>query len=267
MFNRKIFLLLLPLFVGLGSLLPAQTLHLIMVVQMNDSLIGGKMDSMQVSSEVATIANNTGLKFERHFFNQDQLTAYRFKSFMQNFQCEDQDVVWFYYSGHGEKEACFQPPYPSFSLSSSCFLQNRIHSKLLAKSPRLLITLYDCCAYDPRLKTPDRIAKFALPKAANHKKLFLNTRGHLLLQSNDPDKSSHSYGNNEMGGVYTFTFFEQLSKLSQGSLGNCRWDSLLSATSRETQIIAQNSDLKQVPRAEKKLQMNPPKLYPKTLKN
>ncbi|GAB4417889.1 MAG: hypothetical protein OHK0039_28740 [Bacteroidia bacterium] len=244
-----------------AAVLPAQpALHMILIADTDDPAIGASKDYWNMQGIAYTVAQTTGLRLQRYYFEQHKTGAYELIQVLDNLQCGPEDVVWFYYSGHGVAAEAKAGRAATFRLGSYNFAIDRIHHKLLSKRPGLLITMYDCCAYTTSNPMALRRLRMFEGKPTNYSKLFLETRGDLLVQSNTGDLS---YGDMEIGGIFTYAFRQSLNFITAGNSEACTWESLLERTRIDTEHIAQQNEVRQVPAYQSNLRSRTLRLHEK----
>lgn len=129
------------------------------------------------------------------------------KKIITDLQCDPDDIVMFYYVGHGTENTSTSK-FPLMLLAQNNV--NRlvpltwVHETLKRKGARLTITIGMCC--NARQGAPGRIApSFSTnygntyidkEMSQNIKKLFLNYRGDLIVTSASPNESSWACGSN-----------------------------------------------------------------------
>ena len=245
-------LFLLCGFLYLLNGLVAQELILINITQPDDS-IGTEIDSTNIDHASQRIAHYTGLSLRRHAFNTRQLKGQGevLANLIRDLACTPEDVILFYYSGHGLGLEQANPQWPGFRIDTLIFFLNRVHHHhLKPKGPRLLITLFDCCTFPIDLPPSGRIPDFVSEETlrTNYRRLFLETSGDLMIQSNSLPEGGRSYGRPDSGGIFTQYFLETLAFHTSTEPFACSWDWIMKEATKRTTEEARKKNVRQVPR-------------------
>lgn len=129
------------------------------------------------------------------------------KNIINDLQCDSEDIVMFYYVGHGT-ENTNTSKFPLMLMAQTNVNKfvplTWVHETLKKKGARLIISIGMCC--NARQGAPGRIAPtFSMnygntyidqDMSENIKKLFLNYRGDLIVTSASPAESSWACGSN-----------------------------------------------------------------------
>lgn len=273
---KKVFLLLLAsLLFGLS--VNSQTLHAIIFANTKspgdpnnprDRGIGPSVtvDFERMGIEMTSIAKfiNYNLKKYYYYDTPDRFSRNNLINVLNSLSCGKDDIVFFYYSGHGGRyenensdypEMILKVPYGAVS-SNQLYPLYDVYKKIMSKSPRLTIVFGDLCnsTWEGAYKdySSNRSASVKSTSVCDiYKNLFLNVKGGLIAASSKPGHTSgcafYTDGA-DAGGVFTASFLHCLgSFVSQGQ--NVSWDILLENTKSMAQRISQpdNKGEKQVP--------------------
>ncbi|GAB4429246.1 MAG: hypothetical protein OHK0039_47860 [Bacteroidia bacterium] len=220
------------------------------VTESQDDSIGAAVDQRQVIAWLRQAAATTGLSLQLHPIDRQSTRGAWLRQHLSTLKPGPEDVVVFYYSGHGSLR-CSGESRPVFSMPGNfCFGQASIHQLLLSQAPRLLITIFDCCTERAYMEPPLRSLEpgTLIPRQQqNLRALWLGYRGDLRIQSNDPQFGPFSYGNDEFGGLFTDTFLAAYRRTLGGDTTACTWDSILYQTRSNVRRFAQLDRKVQVP--------------------
>lgn len=160
-------------------------------------------------------------------------------------RCEENDVIFFYYSGHGvhAKSDAVEGWLPQICLNYESYDQDKfvavktIQEKLSKKGARLTIILSDCCNNEASwvsnkslVLADGKSVKSQEINAKNLKKLFFETKGVVVATSSK--RGQVSLGPKE-GGLFSIAFWDEMYKIEQGA-GKPDWKSLLEGTQKRT---------------------------------
>ncbi len=193
------------------QILPAATLHAILVADTNDYLIGDstKQDLRNLENLVNRISQQTGLTLQSVSLEGEQFTQAQVESALDKLTVANDDVVIFYYSGHGGRALNKTTRWPSLALNkkatgaNSLFDFDNIIERLQQQRPRLVLAIADACN-DVVPPPKDR----GIPKIGEYRELFLNYQGHLIFASSKPGQKS---AGTIKGGYFTNVWLASLN--------------------------------------------------------
>jgi hypothetical protein len=226
-FNLKMLLLVALLFAGFDGI--AQKIHMIVVTQ-NDNRIGSPTDKENIKDFSATLEQYVGVDVNMVFIDGAVASEDKIKSTVQNLQASANDVIWYYYSGHGINFNTW-PESDEQSVPLTW-----VHSTLKNTNARLTIASYDCCNYDEPVENPPSELS---PRSFFLKFLFLQSKGNIIVSSCSSEE--FSYGANGVGGVFTNSLIDAL-------LEGKSWEDVLQKAKQNTSEIAATSRKEQVPK-------------------
>jgi hypothetical protein len=224
-----------------ATLMYAQKLHMFIVADDIDQSIGSTYDFGRMQSVAQDVATKSGLSLVPYYCKKSQTSSEQLVSKLANLTCSSDDVVWFYYSGHG-----FNPNdgtlFTAFMLPDGVnrFKMDVVESKIKSKNPRLAIIMYDACNWTSGPLRGDIANRIGIQEA-RCQQLFRNTSGVIKVASNTAGERKYSYGNNTSGGLFTTAFVSALTE-TDGD-----WNRLLSYTKSQTQVKANAFRKEQIP--------------------
>jgi tetratricopeptide (TPR) repeat protein len=194
--------------------LKAQSLHLITPFALRDREIGKDAQSNLRSLEVQAeyISQYTGLHLKKYSLDFSKSSMVEF---MNNFTCSTNDVILFYFLGHGFRYENQTSPFPTLFFNNDkdivrngesiedAFNKNSIGTQIIkntlkSKNPRLLIVFSDACNSEESISEPiydkgvylgstSSIPKFITDR---YKDLFMNVAGDITISSSSPGEKS-----------------------------------------------------------------------------
>jgi hypothetical protein len=197
------------------------TLHTIIVADTNDFSIGEsvQIDLQNMQGLIQNISQHTGLVMAGEAITGDEVSSSNINNAINNLSVGSDDVVIFYYSGHGYNPG--NSKWPGMSLENGTLTIKDVRNMLKQKNPRLLIVMADTCNGFTRgvsryYKSPE--------KTENYNKLFLKYRGIITASSSKPGQLS--WGNKQTGGLYTDALLRSFNK-ELASQSNPSWERLM----------------------------------------
>ncbi|CCB86258.1 MULTISPECIES: caspase family protein [Parachlamydia] len=127
----------------------AADLHAIVVADTIASNISKsvEMDLKKMEAEIYKISRHANLPIQKHFIAGKEITSAEILTTIQNLSVSDDDVILFYFSGHGYRTKKKESPWPNLYITH----ENKgidfdlIVSELENKCPRLMIVFADVC--------------------------------------------------------------------------------------------------------------------------
>lgn len=217
----------------------AAEVHFIVAADTLDESIGEsvKIDARRVAFEMEKVEKYTSLKVRRRVIAGEQLTRDNVLNAVQSVQCSQEDVVFFYYSGHGFRLQNMGDRWPAISLRQQQGVEtSRLYNILSSKNPRLLLVIADCC----NNVIPDGVINLSRAKPdldspaarSAYQSLFERSRGGIIASSSQPGQVSQ--GNNRDGGLFTVQFVSSLQTwLSNDS---ATWSQIFRVACREIHL-------------------------------
>ena len=201
-------------------------MHFVSVINSNVSDIGAscERDYDNLASELKGISQALGIQFKDYNVMGDYYSREAVAETLSNLRPSANDIVFFYYSGHGFRFDDQESRYPAIALTSSSYddirehylLMSDIYDEVCAKNARLNIVLSDCCNTPIGIPQPEMRETGTLYGRANNNfslsrlgNLFLQQRGSLLSTAASPGETSIC---DMTGGVYTLAFLRSLRK-------------------------------------------------------
>ncbi|GAA4825903.1 caspase family protein [Algivirga pacifica] len=242
--NKQLPLLYFLFLLLSATTLKAQTFHAIMFADTADPSIGSSCltDYERMEVEFATIANANGMKIKRYFHEGTSFTKETIQKVLkEELACGPNDVVYFYYTGHGARSADDQSKWPQLSLglrktNASHYPLAFVNDLIKEKNPKFSIVMADCCN--------EVIKGLSVKKARGgvsivedidesfdvYENLFLLPKGNIIVTSSSPGEQALG---NDKGGIYTNSFLEALQK-SVIMATPVTWDGLMNDAKKMT---------------------------------
>ncbi len=195
------------------QILEAHAIHLIIVADTDDPTIGKGCENnlIRIKRQVTSIAKSIDAKLYTKELKGKDCTLGKIKQTIQYLCVEKDDVIFFYFSGHGKNSGINDWPY--FLIDGANYQHDLewIHLRLKMHNPRLVLTFADACNGTQGKTTPfvlyDKADKNE-QQIKNLSRLFKTSEGEVLVSAAMPGTSS--YYHNELGGYFSIAFFEAL---------------------------------------------------------
>lgn len=231
----------------------AQTIHVLGFANTLDQRIGQtcEVDMARIQNEIAEIGMNINyeVSFDNIYTGEDCSKENLLNS-IERLKCKSNDIIFFYYTGHGVRSSQDSDPFPQLCLKykteNNFVALHTIVSSLEKKNAQFTLVLTDCC---------NSISTAVSPKSAsiinskgmtyrsdnaseNYKTLFSKQKGTLVATSSKIGQVSGCDPFN--GGWFTFSFFENIAQAVNGNITNS-WETILSQAGNMTNEISLNS--------------------------
>jgi len=220
--------------------LEAATLHTILVADTTDVSIGDStaMDLYKMRRQFDKVSKYTEMEQNLITISGDEVRPDKVLEAIDAVKFEEDDVVIFYYSGHGYRtESKEGNPWPNlyFSIEDKGIDLAHVRDVLEEKNPCFLIVMADVCnSFVPDDFAPPLMHRFWITGAsediiaANYRSLFLEAEGTLLISSSEVGE--YSWGTNS-GGLFTVALLQNLEKMVKAT-DYPEWEILLDQTAQ-----------------------------------
>lgn len=217
------------------------TLHLLVVANSLDVSIGPgcEVDRRKLKTEFANIAEALGIQFKSYEVEGKAFAKGQVMAMLDAFQPGANDVVAFFYRGHGFRFSDQEEAWPMMSMRYSSFQPlesiaiSDVYHRIVGKGARLNLIFGDMCNNDIGISQPVSNTFTAMqsnlyPSLEKLRRLFLEAKGNILSVAAKPGEVS--WVNNVEGGLYTSSFFEALYKEVGRYSGTGDWNALVNYT-------------------------------------
>lgn len=207
----------------------AKTIHFISMFDTKDESIGDgmKMECAIMNNEFQTIAGymeDFGFDSEISQYSGDNCGKGQLMSVMNSLDVAPDDIVLFYYGGHGGRPLNSTDNFPQMCLghrNEANFVPATLIKNIIAKKgPQLTIVMTGCCnSEDKNISVKSVVAQaqgYTNEKQidkSRFKKLFGDIRGSVQLTSSRPGEFSFCGGN---GSIFAHNLLEVLSDVGSG---------------------------------------------------
>lgn len=229
----------------------------------NDENIGVSCqnDQKRFAQQLGIIETALGQECEvdqMNYYTGNECTKPNLERAISELNCTSNDVIFFYYSGHGvhAKADAVDGWLPQMCLNYKSYDQDKfvpvtwVRDHLANKGARLVIILTDCCNNDAEWvsvkglidKVEDNASVDNI-NVANLRKLFFESKG--IIVGTSSKRGQTSLGP-KSGGLFSVAFWDEMYRVEQGE-GTPNWESLMNSTVRRTQDVAHRFNAEQDP--------------------
>jgi hypothetical protein len=261
------------------SLQEKQTrLHLLLIANTNDKKIGKtcEVDLKNTFDTYKEISEFLGIQMVSKVISGNEFSKVNVDKALNAIRPSANDIVVFYYTGHGfnEERGSYRFPYldlrdKSYQEYGGQYTMNMeaIFQKIKIKGARFNLVMSDCCNNDPSqsqiMTAEDPATKVSSIGWDKNKciALFLNPKRQSILAT-AVQKGELSAGNVSEGGFYTSNFLQSLEK----HIGKVRttkdpleanWNSIISIATKETTSRAARKWCRMLDESVRACNMNP----------
>jgi hypothetical protein len=239
------------------------TLHLVLVSNSNDGVLGmGFMaNHKKLKSLFKDIASSCNLDMHLVEVLGDDFKRSNIMTVVSGLNVAPNDVIIFYYSGHGFRYPGQLSDWPRMDLREGMFnhltdtnslsIDADVYQPLKRKGARLTIVIGECCntipESTPAKSDPILIAPGENVLSAEKAKSLMNQKGEILVATSSPNQPSVYYIST--GGFFCNSFITSLlSNLGfNSSSANTSWGNILQLAKEGTQFESLISNKKQDP--------------------
>ena len=173
---------------------PSQTFHAVLMVDTQDPQIGKfiENDLKKMRSYVQKMATLSGLKLSIREFTADQFRSPMVQAHVDQLNIGSDDVLFFYYSGHGFRYQDQTAAWPYFDMQKPVSFEKMI-TRLRAKKARLLVALTDACnKVLEGVAEPKMAFRSGAMGSRGYRTLFRKYKGEILATSSSPGEYSQT---------------------------------------------------------------------------
>ncbi|MDX2306128.1 MAG: caspase family protein [Microscillaceae bacterium] len=232
----------------------AAKMHLVLFINSEIGDIGQSCsaDQRTVEIEFREISKAVGIPFEKYVVNGENFTKAKAQQTLNQINAGVNDIVVFYYSGHGFRWSDQSDKFPQLDMRYSEYTPlgnetalplTEVSKSIESRGARLNILLSDCCNSDVgrnQMTSTTFMAgrSFQGAEIEKLKALFLNSKGSLVFSGSSPSEYSWC---NQNGGFFTLSFIQALKE----EIGYLRsnvpsWNNIVEHTVRSTQSKAKS---------------------------
>lgn len=224
-----------------GSL-AGSVFHLIMVTNSNDATLGNGFEAnhQNIKSLFKEVANTCNMRLDLIEVGGSNFGKYAISNALNSVTVNPNDVVVFYYSGHGFRFTDQTVDWPNLDLrksvneslnENSLNLGSDVYMNLAAKNPRLLMVIGECCNAPMGKSTPSTQNPAYMPMApaivnSTAVRNLVSQRGKILVATSKPNEYTWYYQNTGgiFGSNFTTTFLTDVGYASNNA--SISWENI-----------------------------------------
>lgn len=230
------------------------TLHLILVTNSNDNSLGSGFEAnhRKVKSLFSDAAGSCGIGLDVVEVKGTNFSKANVLNAVQNVSAGPNDIIVFYYSGHGFRFSNQTSDWPQMDLRQGVYqdprnytlnLASDVYTPLANKNSRLLLVIGECCNVDIGIGTPSRSDPVVMAPGGNVmnsnivRSLF-SKRGKAIIATSKPKEASWYYIG--YGGYFCNSFINNfMQSVGFTSSGNVSWEKIFTEAMNNTTRLAQ----------------------------
>jgi hypothetical protein len=215
---KSIFLSLLACLVLIGERVEAKTLYAILVADsIHDITMITKPDVRRLQQELKVVATHTKVDLKTRIFSDREFRMDKLIGYLQSLKVNSDDLVVFYFSGHGYRYSQQKSPWPNmmFDPRRPGINLEYIAKLVWNKKPQFALIMSDCCNnnveqgfFGNASKSIDVRLRKKTPYFPGYHDLFTNAKGCVVVCS--CSAGQFSYGSS-CGGLFTQSFLVSLN--------------------------------------------------------
>ncbi|WP_353720039.1 caspase family protein [Dyadobacter sp. 676] len=223
-----------------SSLGRAQTFYAVIVADVSDPLIGKscEKDLQEMSGTLQSISRKIEYNYREIICPREKFGEAGIREAISQVECKPEDIVFFYYTGHGINTAAGNTRFPVLYLNNETLELETVHKLLKDKKPRFCLTFGDCCnhlsgdAHRVRPARPVTRGITVTNDTAILRRLFVQANGDLLLSS--ARKGEKATAHPDDGSFYSQTWMQALAYAGSHNT-NISWQTFLTDTENRLQ--------------------------------
>ncbi len=260
----KSLLSVLYFFLAVNYAASAQTFHALIFADTRDEKIGNSCfhDYERMSIEMSTMAYSNDMRLKTYFNREENFNKGRMIDILQELKAEKNDVIFFYYSGHGARAKDDISRYPQLAVGEmpqDFIALEEIDKLLKGKNARLRILLADCCndtisALSTHIKEVKESNDAPKKEINSYKSLLRSVAGSILVSSSSSGELSLALPD---GGVFTMSLLYSLQQIILKT-ESVNWTELLTDTrNMASKIVNSITEGRQKQTAQYEIKLSP----------
>lgn len=228
----------------------AQTMHSILFTNMEEQ--GREIDRTaelrQMTEFCSSIAEALGFSHDLRCHSGSEFTSTMLEQDIETLDVQEEDVVLFYYAGHGCNWD--DDDWPHMALLDKQYWESTAFSKLknVSSKAKLLLCISSCCNMDSEGRRNEKQQYSTLDKE-KAKKLFLGFDGKKSIIASSSIRGQYTYSwssGSMLGSIYTISFRKTICDVLSGTTNTeLTWNAIFEATKKQTLAYTNGKQLPQ----------------------
>lgn len=229
----------------------SQTMHSIIFV--NKKEVGREVDRTAEMNNMKNfcveIANALGYNHNLRTHSDNEFTSKVAEQEIENLSVHENDVVVFYYAGHGCNWD--DDDWPHMCFLDKQYWESTLYTKLKTKTrnAKLTLCIASCCNMDSEGRKREQNGKYYSMDSRKVRELFANFAGKRSIKISSSIRGQYTWswtnGSNP-GSIFSISLREVIrNAVSASSNTSLTWESVLEATKRKTLEYTNNKQLPQ----------------------
>lgn len=230
-----------------------QKLHAILVGDTDSNLSEGVAENLsKMNNLLGSITQFGKITVTKVEVRDQNFACARILSAIERLQVRPDDVVMFYYAGHGFRRDATQTRFPEFDCQRTRdnrkLDMNAVVTRLEAKKPRLLLAIADACNEKTRSDAVPARAPTGQPddRRRGLRKLFLGYQGRLVMSGAVPGEFAwYMTSGTLLGGFFTNQFVSALNGEVAKNAEDVEWESVAALATKKIAVPNPNGEPRQ----------------------
>jgi len=218
---RNLFAILVCLF--FYSICQSQSFHSVLVINPADPEYGisRQKDLFDMHRFMRGVSNDLNYTYCLHLCGRETFTTSAVMDTVRSLNVSEDDIVFFYFSGHGHNDGSGK--WPVMTLSDTTLKETGVFKALevVSAKAKLLICIADCCNRESQSRPIGTYAHSDFD-GDNIKKLFLEFPGKLSIIASGAKVGTYGYANPTEGQLFGHEFMAAIAKAKE----KATWDSV-----------------------------------------
>ena len=234
---------------GLSALEKKTNMHLLIVANTKEKIIGGScaLDKERTLQTFSELSKYLGIRLMVDSVAGNNYSKKSVEDAIKKLRPTPQDIVVFYYSGHGYRKPGGNSRYPSIDLRAKpsddhvkqSLGMEEIYNIIKKKGARTTLVLSDCCNNDVTSRNiiaskPLKTKSSGIPWSEENIRALFFSKVPVALLATSADSGEKASGNEKLGGFFSYFFKGSMESYCSKLKSNPTWDVVLATAKMQT---------------------------------